>query len=174
MSRLIAIRDDDVSAASEALANGGLNSPAKEKATNRGAYGCRSPLLLRRARQLLAVTKLKVILFICGFCVVLLFTSSIISFMGWKLGEKDIEPALMTLNRFGNQSSASLWYELAYLEAKERVKKGDMVWQLGMGSGPKCNSVVLECIRPIVGESKRGPWDDCIHRYPIAALDQGI
>lgn len=85
MSRLIAIRDDDVSAASEALANGGLNSPAKEKATNRGAYGCRSPLLLRRARQLLAVTKLKVILFICGFCVVLLFTSSIISFMGWNL-----------------------------------------------------------------------------------------
>lgn len=93
---------------------------------------------------------------------------------GLKLGEKDIEPALMTLNRFGNQSSASLWYELAYLEAKETVKKGDMVWQLGMGSGPKCNSVVLECIRPIVGESKRGPWDDCIHRYPIAALDQGI
>lgn len=94
---------------------------------------------------------------------------------GLKLGDTEMEPALMTLQRFGNQSSSSLWYELGYLEAKERVKKGDRVWQLGMGSGPKCNSVVWECIRPIVGESKRGPWADCIARYPIVAVDhQGI
>ncbi|GAU15506.1 hypothetical protein TSUD_45430 [Trifolium subterraneum] len=69
---------------------------------------------------------------------------------GLKLGEREIEAALMTLHRFGNQSSSSLWYELAYLEAKERVKKGDNIWQLGMGSGPKCCSVVLKCIRPIL------------------------
>ncbi|KAE8022448.1 hypothetical protein FH972_008246 [Carpinus fangiana] len=93
---------------------------------------------------------------------------------GLKLGDREMEPALMTLQRFGNQSSSSLWYELAYLEAKERVKKGDKVWQLGMGSGPKCNSVVWECIRPIIGESKRGPWADCIARYPIVAVDQGM
>lgn len=94
---------------------------------------------------------------------------------GLKLGDREMEPALMTLQRFGNQSSSSLWYELGYLEAKERVKKGDRVWQLGMGSGPKCNSVVWECIRPIVGESKTGPWADCIARYPIVAVDhQGI
>ncbi|KAF3679722.1 putative alpha-L-fucosidase 1-like [Capsicum annuum] len=71
---------------------------------------------------------------------------------GLNLGESDMEPALMTLHRFGNQSSSSLWYELAYLEAKERVKKGDKVWQLGMGSGPKCISLVWECIRPLSGE----------------------
>lgn len=88
---------------------------------------------------------------------------------GLRLGERDVEPALMTLHRFGNQSSSSLWYELAYLEAKERVGKGDRVWQLGMGSGPKCNSVVLMCIRPLVGESNKGPWADCIHQYPILA-----
>ena len=90
---------------------------------------------------------------------------------GLKLSERDIEPALMTLHRFGNQSSSSLWYELAHLEAKERVHKGDKVWQLGMGSGPKCNSVVLKCIRPIVGEYEKGPWADCINQYPILALD---
>ncbi|KAJ8528485.1 hypothetical protein K7X08_022177 [Anisodus acutangulus] len=84
-----------------------------------------------------------------------------------KLGDRDMEPALMTLHRFGNQSSSSLWYELAYLEAKERVKEGDKVWQLGMGTGPKCNSVVMECIRPILDEALIGPWADTINSYPV-------
>lgn len=85
---------------------------------------------------------------------------------GLKLGEREMEAALMTLHRFGNQSSSSLWYELCYIESKERVKKGDKVWQLGMGSGTKCNSLVWECIRPILGEAKRGVWADTIHKYP--------
>ncbi|KAK9292449.1 hypothetical protein L1049_020421 [Liquidambar formosana] len=93
---------------------------------------------------------------------------------GLKLSERDTEAALMTLHRFGNQSSSSFWYELAYIEGKEKVKKGDKVWQLGLGSGMKCNSVVWECIRPITGESKKGPWADCIHRYPIVAVDPDI
>lgn len=92
---------------------------------------------------------------------------------GLKLGDREMEPALMTLHRFGNQSSSSLWYELAYLEAQERVRKGDKVWQIGMGSGPKCISVVWKCIRPIVGD-KNSPWADCIHRYPIVAMDRGV
>ncbi|XP_020209772.1 probable 3-ketoacyl-CoA synthase 14 [Cajanus cajan] len=90
---------------------------------------------------------------------------------GLGLSERDIEPALMTLHRFGNQSSSSLWYELAYLETKEKVHKGDKIWQLGMGTGLKCDSIILQCIRPIVGEHEKGPWADCIHRYPILALD---
>ncbi|KAK2405805.1 3-ketoacyl-CoA synthase [Trifolium repens] len=88
---------------------------------------------------------------------------------GLRLGEREIEAALMTLHRFGNQSSSSLWYELAYLEAKERVKKGDNIWLLGIGSGTKCCSVVFKCIRPILGEYEKGPWRDCIHQYPILA-----
>ncbi|XP_028768524.1 3-ketoacyl-CoA synthase 6-like [Neltuma alba] len=90
---------------------------------------------------------------------------------GLKLAESDMEAALMTLYRFGNQASSSLWYEVGYLEAKERVKKGDKIWLIGMGSGPKCCSVVLECIRPINGEANGGPWADCIHQYPLSALD---
>ncbi|KAM7491701.1 hypothetical protein LguiA_034622 [Lonicera macranthoides] len=92
---------------------------------------------------------------------------------GLKLGEREMEAALMTLNRFGNQSSSSLWYELAYMEAKERVKKGEKVLQIGLGSGLKCTSLVWECIRPIVGEGKRGLWCDCIDDYPLSKSDIG-
>ncbi|XP_052181369.1 3-ketoacyl-CoA synthase 5-like [Diospyros lotus] len=85
---------------------------------------------------------------------------------GLKLGEREMEATMATLHRFGNQSSSSLWYELAYMEAKERVKKGDRVWQLGMGSGPKCTSLVWECVRPISEEAHKGPWDGTINMYP--------
>lgn len=92
---------------------------------------------------------------------------------GLKLGDREMEAPLMTLHRFGNQSSSSLWYELAYLEAKQRVKKGDRVWQLGMGTGPKCTSLVWKCIRLMdEDESKKGPWADSIHRYPMVAVDR--
>ena len=88
-----------------------------------------------------------------------------------KLGEREMEAALMTLHRFGNQSSSSLWYELAYLEAKEKVQKGHNIWLLGIGSGIKCCSVVLKCNRPKLGESNKGPWSDCIHQYPISTFN---
>nr|AGK30018.1 3-ketoacyl-CoA synthase [Gossypium raimondii] len=90
---------------------------------------------------------------------------------GLNLDGRDVEASLMTLHRFGNQSSSSMWYELAYMEARERVKKGDKVLMLGMGTGPKCGSCVWECVRPIAGDSnKNNPWRDCIHLYPIEAV----
>ncbi|XVF50719.1 hypothetical protein PTKIN_Ptkin04bG0125100 [Pterospermum kingtungense] len=89
---------------------------------------------------------------------------------GLKLDDRDIEASLMALHRFGNQSSSSIWYELAYMEAKERVNKGDKVLMIGMGTGPKCSSLVWECVRPMVGESKKNPWNDCIHLYPIEVV----
>ncbi|KAM0069203.1 putative very-long-chain 3-oxoacyl-CoA synthase [Helianthus debilis subsp. tardiflorus] len=97
---------------------------------------------------------------------------SVITEIGKKmrLKEEEIEAALMTLHRFGNQSSSSLWYELAYMEGKEMVKKGERVLQLGMGSGPKCTSLVWECNRPIVNEAHKGPWADSIHNYPVKCL----
>ncbi|KAH0456161.1 hypothetical protein IEQ34_014068 [Dendrobium chrysotoxum] len=86
---------------------------------------------------------------------------------GLGIGEREMEAARMTFHRFGNQSSASMWYQLAYVEAKDRVQKGERVWQLGMGSGPKCNTMVWESLRRQVGEKEKGPWSSSIACYPV-------
>ncbi|KAM0031440.1 putative very-long-chain 3-oxoacyl-CoA synthase [Helianthus debilis subsp. tardiflorus] len=83
-----------------------------------------------------------------------------------QLSEEHVEPSRMTLYRFGNTSSSSIWYELAYTEAKGRVKKGNRVWQIAFGSGFKCNSAVWEAVRA-VKPSESNPWADCIHKFPI-------
>ncbi|KAG0462079.1 hypothetical protein HPP92_020555 [Vanilla planifolia] len=98
---------------------------------------------------------------------------------GLGLGERETEAARMTFHRFGNQSSSSIWYQLAYEEGKGRVEKRERVWQLAMGSGPKCNSLVWECLcRSPEGEAEKGPWATSIHRYPLpargAANDVGL
>ncbi|XP_047964716.1 3-ketoacyl-CoA synthase 1-like [Salvia hispanica] len=87
-----------------------------------------------------------------------------------QLSEWHMEPSRMTLHRFGNTSSSSLWYELAYTEAKGRVSRGDRVWQIAFGSGFKCNSAVWKALREISVEEclkSNNPWLDCIHKYPV-------
>ncbi|KAI3454021.1 hypothetical protein Pfo_010684 [Paulownia fortunei] len=81
------------------------------------------------------------------------------------LSDKNLEASRAVLHRFGNTSSSSIWYELAYLESKECVKRGDRIWQLAFGSGFKCNSAVWKSLRKIRRPS-RNPWLDCIDRYP--------
>lgn len=83
-----------------------------------------------------------------------------------KLQREDGEASRMALYRFGNTSSSSLWYELSYLEAKGRVKKGHKVWQIGFGSGFKCNSAVWKCLSDI-DPNVKSAWSDRIHLYPI-------
>jgi 3-ketoacyl-CoA synthase len=83
------------------------------------------------------------------------------------LSDENVEPSRATLHRFGNTSSSSLWYELAYIEAKRRTRKGDRVWMVGFGSGFKCNSAVWECIRPAGNTTIGAPWADSIHQYPV-------
>jgi 3-ketoacyl-CoA synthase len=61
-------------------------------------------------------------------------------------------PSRATLSRFGNTSSSSIWYELAFVEqesdewkapdAGPPVKQGERVLQIAFGSGFRCNSAV--------------------------------
>ncbi|GLJ43770.1 hypothetical protein SUGI_0911230 [Cryptomeria japonica] len=82
-----------------------------------------------------------------------------------KLNEYDLEASCMALFRFGNTSTSGVWYEMAYLHAKGRLKVGERVLQIALGSGVKCNTAVWEVVRekyPLESSC----WDDCLHRYP--------
>ena len=68
-----------------------------------------------------------------------------------------VEPSRAALYRFGNVSSTSIWYVLSFVESghggdakARRVERGDKVWQLGFGSGFKCNSAVWVANRRVV------------------------
>ncbi|KAH7841120.1 hypothetical protein Vadar_025797 [Vaccinium darrowii] len=84
-----------------------------------------------------------------------------------QLSDWNMEPSRMTLYRFGNTSSSSLWYELAYTEAKGRMKRGDRTWQIAFGSGFKCNSAVWKALRAINPEKEKNPWMDEIDQFPV-------
>ena len=54
------------------------------------------------------------------------------------------------LHRYGNTSSASIWYVLAWIEGHGAgVARGDRVWQIAFGSGFKVNSAVWRAVRGV-------------------------
>jgi len=73
--------------------------------------------------------------------------------------------------RYGNTSSASVWYALSYIEACQGVAAGDVVWQVGFGSGFKCNSAVWKARRSI-RDNRHAAWAhmvngnlECVWKY---------
>ncbi|XP_061346231.1 3-ketoacyl-CoA synthase 11-like [Gastrolobium bilobum] len=84
-----------------------------------------------------------------------------------RLTDWHMEPSRMTLYRFGNTSSSSLWFELAYTEAKGRIRKGHRLWQIAFGSGFKCNSSVWRALRKVNPAKEKNPWMDEIHLFPV-------
>lgn len=75
-----------------------------------------------------------------------------------ELDRYQILPSRAALWCFGNTSSASIWYELAFIERHVSVERGDHVWQLGFGSGINCNSAVWTALRPIY-DTRRFRWN---------------
>ncbi|KAI3884018.1 hypothetical protein MKX03_005293 [Papaver bracteatum] len=84
-----------------------------------------------------------------------------------KLSEWKLEPSRMTLYRFGNTSSSSVWYELAYSEAKGRIQRGDRVLQIGLGAGFKCNSAVWSATRTLDPSTEKNAWMEEIESFPV-------
>ncbi|KAH9309194.1 hypothetical protein KI387_037105 [Taxus chinensis] len=89
---------------------------------------------------------------------------------GLNLSAAISEPSKMVLHRFGNTSSSSTWYQFQYLESKGRMKKGNKIWQICLGSGFKCNSGVWIVNRDIA-PSGDNAWSDSIIDYPLQIPD---
>ena len=59
-------------------------------------------------------------------------------------------------------------YVLSYIESCRGVRKGDRVWQLGFGSGFKCNSAVWRANRRV--QEAHPAWDGFDHEKMYADL----
>lgn len=86
------------------------------------------------------------------------------------LTTKTAEPSRATLYRYGNTSSASIWYALGYIEHHLGVRRGDKVWQLAFGSGFKCNSSVWQACRSFRVDHEA--WEDVTREHCLQKIKE--
>jgi 3-ketoacyl-CoA synthase len=79
----------------------------------------------------------------------------------------NVQPSKDALFRWGNVSSASIWYVLSNIESEKTVRRGDRVWQIAFGSGFKCNSAVWRALRHV--HEVHPAWDDTVSVPPAAS-----
>jgi predicted naringenin-chalcone synthase len=65
-----------------------------------------------------------------------------------QLTAKQTEPSRMTLYKYGNTSSSSIWYEMDYIRKNANLRSGQRILQVAFGSGFKTNSAVWLSMRP--------------------------
>ncbi|KAG2486089.1 hypothetical protein HYH03_015290 [Edaphochlamys debaryana] len=83
-------------------------------------------------------------------------------------------PSFAALREYGNTSSSTTWYALGYTEACEGVKKGQRVFQLGVGGGMKGGANVWRALRDVDG-SGHAAWAHLRgRRITEADLPRGI
>ncbi|KAK1307076.1 3-ketoacyl-CoA synthase 1 [Acorus calamus] len=121
-----------------------------------------------RALAPLVLPLSEVLRYACARARSALARDAVIAAIGRTMGldEYVTEPARMALHRFGNTSSSLVFYQLAYFEAKRRVRAGDRLWMVAFGTGFKVCSLVWTALRDSAPDTDN-PWNDCIHRYPV-------
>ncbi|KAI8476033.1 MAG: FAE1/Type III polyketide synthase-like protein-domain-containing protein [Monoraphidium minutum] len=68
---------------------------------------------------------------------------------GMRLPADKMMPSFVSLRDYGNTSSASTWYTLAYVESCEGVGAGERVMQIGVGGGMKAGVAVWRALRRV-------------------------
>jgi 3-hydroxy-3-methylglutaryl CoA synthase len=69
-----------------------------------------------------------------------------------------VAPSKESLHRYGNTSSSAVWYIMAQIETNGGVRAGEKIWQIGFGSGFKCNSCVWRALRN--NNEQHAAWTD--------------
>ncbi|PNW84282.1 hypothetical protein CHLRE_04g228150v5 [Chlamydomonas reinhardtii] len=83
-------------------------------------------------------------------------------------------PSFAALREYGNTSASTTWYALGYTEACEGVRRGQRVFQLGVGGGMKGGCNVWRALRDVDGSSHTAWRHLGGRRLSEAELPRGI
>ncbi|GLC40215.1 3-ketoacyl-CoA synthase 11 [Pleodorina starrii] len=93
---------------------------------------------------------------------------------GLDLPASSMIPSFAALREYGNTSSSTTWYALGYTEACEGVKRGERVFQLGVGGGMKGGCNVWRALRDVDGSGHTAWAHFAGRRLREADLPRGI